>query len=222
MDTEEVQYPGARSPPDPRSPATVERSITAAGETHPPPPSIGNPRREPMQGSKRKADHLADNLATHEQTHREIMRALEHEERKLNERRKRAGGNTTKLKKIIQEGFELNALKQFNDVRIGLHRKKVKNPNLKLCPSLRASTTIARQFGKSNYFARKLREKSTHLYRVGELQTSKQGKGGAHLSLLSEPRVVTAIQTWVKGVIPVEKGGYNGRVQHFVFKTRIR
>lgn len=158
---------------------------------------------------------MNDKLAAHEQTYQEIMKALEHEEGRLNERRKKAGGSIVKSKKLVQDTFELNALKQFNDLRIEYHRKQAKNPNLKLSPSLEASTTIARRLGKSNYYARRLRERSTYLHRVGELQTSKQGKGATHRSLLSEPQVVAAIQAWVKGAIPVEKGGYIGRVWCF-------
>lgn len=55
----------------------------------------------------------------------------------------------------------------------------------------------------------------TYLHRVGELQALKQGKGATHRSLLSDPQVVAAIQAWVKGAVPVEKGGYVGRVWCF-------
>jgi hypothetical protein len=165
-----------------------------------------------MQRPKSTADQLAGQLEAHRQTHQEIMKALEREEGKLDGRRKRSGGNTVKLKKVIRDTFELNALKQLNDIQLEYHQKKAKNPNLKLYPALKASTVIARRFGKSDYYARRLREKLAHLHRVGELQDSKQGKGAAHKSLLSEPRVATAIQTWVKGVVPVDEGGYTGRV----------
>lgn len=158
------------------------------------------------------ADEQVSKLAAHEQTYQEIAKVLEREDRKLNERRKRAGCSSNKSKKLVRDTFELHALKQFNNLRIEYHRKKAKNPNLKLCPSLKASTTIAKQLGKTDYYARRLRERLTYLHQVGELQTSKQGKGGVHQSLLLEPQVVVAIQTWVKGVIPVEKGGYIGRV----------
>jgi len=90
-----------------------------------------------------------------------------------------------------------------------------------LCPSLKASTTVARQLGKTDYYARRLREKLMYLHRVGKLQTLKQGKGAAHCSLLSEPQVVAAVQAWVKGVVPVEKGGFVGRVWCFEWKAKI-
>ena len=137
---------------------------------------------------------------------------LDREERKLDEQRKRVGGNGRKSKKLVQDTFELCALKQFNSLRIEYHRKKAKKPSLKLSPSIDASTTIARRLGKSDYYARRLRQKLKYLHQVGELQTSKRGKGAAHQSFLLDPRVVAGIQTWVKGTIPVEKGGYIGRV----------
>lgn len=198
----------------------VNHSIEATEGLDPPLQSVTEAPRESRKGTNAKTDDSNDKLAAHEQTYREIMKILEREEGKLNGRRKQAGSSTTKLKKLVQDTFELNALKQFNNLRIEYHRKKAKNPNLKLCPSLKASTTIARRLGKSDYYARRLREKSTYLHRVGELQTSKQGKGATHQSLLLEPQVVAAIQAWVKGAVPVEKGGYVGRVWCFEQKMQ--
>lgn len=215
-DTEDSEQAGTQFPLNPLASAVdVDHSIEPCGGLHPPPLSASEVPHELRKGAKSKADDLNDKLAAHEQMYREIMKALEREEGRLNERRKKAGGSIVKSKKLVQDTFELNALKQFNNLRIEYHRKKAKNPNLKLCPSLEASTTIARRLGKSNYYARRLRERSTYLHRVGELQTSKQGKGAAHQSLLSEPQVVAAIQAWVKGTVPVEKGGYIGRVWCF-------
>lgn len=132
------------------------------------------------------------------------------------------GGSSVKSKKLIQETFELHALKRFNNLRIEYHRKKAKNPKLKLSPSLDASATIAKQLGKTDYYARRLREKLVYLQRVGELQTLRQGKGAVHHSLLSEPRVATAIQAWVKDAIPMEKGGYDGRVWYLRLRVEAR
>jgi hypothetical protein len=220
-DTEEIERPDIRqSPPNPQSQAEAEQLIEVTGEAHPPPQPNENPQHESTQGLKTKGDALADRLAVHEQTHQEIAKVLEREEKKLDERRKQAGGNTIKLKRITRDVIELNALKQFNNVRFEYQRKKVKDPNLKLCPSLKASTVIARRFGKTDYYARSLREKSAYLHRVGELQISKRGKGAAHQSLLSEPQIVSAIQAWVKGAVPMEKGGYIGRVWYVMSKTR--
>ena len=65
-----------------------------------------------------------DKLAAHEQMYQEIAKVLEYEEGKLNGRRKWAGSNSGKSKKLVQDTFELQALKQFNDLWIEYHRKK--------------------------------------------------------------------------------------------------
>lgn len=194
------------------SAADADDPIEVTGQSYPPRQPVAEPPHDSVDGPEAKVDELADKLAAHEQTYQEIAKVLDREEGKLNERRKRAGGNSVKSKKLVKDTFELHALKQFNNLRIEYHRKKAKNPKLKLSPSLKASTTIARRLGQSDYFARRLREKLVYLHRVGELQISRQGKGAAHQSLLSEPQVVGAIQTWVKGDIPIENGGYDGRV----------
>ena len=192
--------------------ADIEELIEMTDGLCPPPRSVAELLPASTDEQRVKADVLLDNLVAHEQTYQEIVKTLEREEKRLNERKKQAGGSGSKSKKLIQDIFELQALKQFNKLRIEYHRKKAKNPNLKLCPSVDASTVIARRFGKTDYYARRLREKSTYLHRVGELQTVKQGKGVVHRSLLSESQVVAAIQAWVKGAVPVENGGYVGRV----------
>ena len=190
----------------------VDHQTESTGESQPPPQPAETLSCGSTTGSKSNSDGSAEKLTALEQKYQETVKALEREERRLNERRKHSSGSTTKLKKLVQDAIELNALKQFNDLQIEHHRRKAKNPHLKLCPSLDASMTIARRLGRTNYYARRLREKLAHLYRVGELQVSKQGKGAVHQSLLSEPRVAAAIQNWVKGAVPVEKGGYIGRV----------
>jgi len=190
----------------------VDEPLDATGTSYSPRQSFTQLPRNPTKGSQVIVDEQAAKLAAHEHTYEEIAKLLGREDGKLNERRKQAGCNRNKSKKLIQDSFELQALIQFNDLRIEYHRKKANNPKLKLCPSLDAGTTIARQLGKTDYYARRLREKLAYLHRVGELQTSKQGMGAAHRTLLSEPQVTAAIQTWIKGVIPVEKGGYIGQV----------
>lgn len=215
-DTEDGGQAGTQPSLNPPVSVTeVDHLIEAAGGLHQPSQSVTEVPRNLENGTKAKANDLNDKLAAHEQMYQGIMKALEREEGKLNERRKQAGGSIVKSKKLVQDTFELNALKQFNNLWIEFHRKKAGNPNLKLCPSLKASTTIARQLRKSDYYARKLRERSMYLHRVGELQASRQGNGAAHRSLLSEPQVVAAIQAWVKGAVPVDKGGYIGRVCYF-------
>lgn len=209
------------SPNEPISLAGVDIECLADSITEVlPSPPIKIPQRESTGGLKTQEDDVVDTLAAHEQTYREIVKILEREEGKLNGRRKQACGSAMKLKKLIRDTFELNALKQFNSLRIEYHRRKAANTKLKMCPALKASTVIATRLGKSDHYARRLREKSTYLHWVGEMQISKQGKGATHRSLLSEPLVVVAIQTWVKGVIPTGEGGYTGRVWCLVLKRR--
>ena len=209
------------SPDPPVSAADVKGPIETTDRSCPPPGSVAELPFALTSEPKAKVNVSFDTLVTHEQTYQEIMKALEREEKRLNERKKQAGGSGSKSKKLIQDIFELQALKQFNKLRIEYHRRKAKNPDLKLCPSIEASTVIARRFGKTDYYARRLRERLAYLHRVGELQTLKQGKGAAHRSLLSESRVVTAIQAWVKGAVPAEKGGYVGRVRHFESQAKV-
>ena len=166
------------------------------------------------RGLETEVNDLVGGLVVHKQMYQEITMVLECEERKLNERRKRAGGNSKKSTNLVQDTLKLCALKQFNDLWIKYHQKNTKKLSLKLCPSLNASTAIAKWLGKLDYYTRRLGKKLKYLHQVGELQTSKWGKGAAHWSLLSEPWFVTGIQTWVKGTIPVEKGGHIGWVRH--------
>lgn len=215
-DTENDKRVDTRPPSSP-STSTVdfEDMIEVTETSQSPLQSILELPREPTEGQ----EVIANSLATHEEIYQEIVRVLKHEETKLDDRRKKAGGDSSKSKKLVQVTFELLALKQFNDLRIEYHQKKAKDPNLRLSPSLEASTKIAKRLRKTDYYARRLRERLTYLHQVGELQVSKRGKGAAHRSLLAEPQVVAAIQTWVKGGVPVEKGGYVGQVQYLQFKA---
>lgn len=190
----------------------AEHSLGVTEEPNPSPWPVEKRLGESRKTSTTKTDDPCGILTVHEQKYQDIAKALEREEARLTERQKKLGGNSAKLKRHIQETFDLNAMKQFNDLQIEYQRKKAKNPTLKLRPSLDASTTIARRFGKSDYYAKRLRGKLSHLHQVGELQVSRQGKGAAHQSLLSQPQVVAAIQGWVKGTVAPEKGGYIGRV----------
>jgi hypothetical protein len=198
----------------------AECSIETTDEPDQPREPAATPPREQTKASNRKADRLMEDLVTHEVEYQEISEALKREEEKLNERRKRAGGSVAKSKKLVEDTFELDALKRFNELRIKYHRVNAKKPNLKKrSPSLEASTVIAKRLGKSDHYARRLREKLAYLRRVGELQISRRGKGATHQSLLSDPRIVGAIRTWAKGAVPVEKGGYGDRVWCFGLKV---
>ncbi|KAF8985031.1 hypothetical protein BDQ17DRAFT_1336006 [Cyathus striatus] len=47
---------------------------------------------------------------------------------------------------------------------------------------------------------------------TGELPENKQGKGATHQSHFQITKVYSALQDWVKGEVPFDKGRYNGRL----------
>ena len=129
----------------------AECSIDLTVDPNRPREPATKPPHERVKGLNVKAGCLAEDLVTHEVECQEILKALEREEGKLNERRKRAGGSVAKSKKLVEDTFELDALKKFNELRIKYHRMNAKNPNLKKrSPSLEASTVIAKRLGKSD------------------------------------------------------------------------
>jgi hypothetical protein len=60
-----------------------------------------------------------------------------------------------------------------------------------------------------------------HLLRTGLLPESNQSKGAKHESLLNRTEISSALRAWVKGVLPFEKGGFNGRVSFEHEKQRL-
>ena len=134
----------------------VKDLVKATGVSHTPPQPVTELPHELEKESGTEVNNSADELAVHEQTYWEIVKILEREERKLNERRKQVGSSSSKSKKLVQDMFELCVLKQFNSLWIENHQKKARKPNLKLCPSLDASITITRRNGKTEYYARRL------------------------------------------------------------------
>lgn len=136
--------------------AGVEDLTEATGESEVHPQSTTEIPCEFTRGLEMEADDAVGGLVAHEQTYQEITVVLEREERKLNERRKQAGGNSKKSKKLVQDTLELCALRQYNNLWIEYHRKKAKKPLLKVRPSLDASTAIVKWLGKSDYYARRL------------------------------------------------------------------
>lgn len=90
----------------------------------------------------------------------------------------------------------------------GLRRKKQK----KIRPMQTASETIAQRFGKGPWFARRLRWTASYVLRTQELPGSNQGRGAHHQSPFNQPAIRSAIEKWVKGLVPVKEGGYDGAV----------
>ena len=71
----------------------VDDPIEVAGPSHSPRQSPAEPPCNSAKGSKVKANELAEKLAAHEEMYQEIVKVLEREDGKLNERRKQAGGS---------------------------------------------------------------------------------------------------------------------------------
>ncbi|KAL4252833.1 hypothetical protein AB1N83_013390 [Pleurotus pulmonarius] len=97
----------------------------------------------------------------------------------------------------------------------GLRRKKQK----KIRPMQTASETIAQRFGKGPWFARRLRWTASYVLRTQELPASNQGRGAHHQSPFNQPAIRSAIEKWVKGLVPVKEGGYDGAMRPTKLRT---
>ncbi|KAF9009680.1 hypothetical protein BDQ17DRAFT_1421844 [Cyathus striatus] len=51
-----------------------------------------------------------------------------------------------------------------------------------------------------------------HILKTGQLPENKQGKGAYYKSYLDHPDVNSAIQNWLKGEVPIDQGGFSGRL----------
>lgn len=116
--------------------------------------------------------------------------------------------NDLRLKLALQVKAWKDALKKIPKSRRAIHKMKMK----KIKPSVDASKSIANRCSKGPYFARRLRHMAAHLLRSGCLPENNSGKGARHATWLAEPQVSEAIEEWLKGTMPFEEGGYNGKV----------
>ena len=87
-------------------------------------------------------------------------------------------------------------------------------------PAINASTTVAEQCNRGPSFARTIHLMAAHLLTTNQLPKTNQGKGVFHKTLLTDPRVASALQEWVKGGLPVTDGGFEGRVCKDIFLLR--
>ncbi|KAG6824115.1 hypothetical protein H0H92_007974, partial [Tricholoma furcatifolium] len=125
--------------------------------------------------------------------------------------------------------LDLAALDQFNNLRFKLAseqanlKKRLRERacsssiqhNLKqrissIRPSTDAAKIIASRCDRGPYYARTLCSIARHLVDIGRLPESNQGKGALHATLLNNPSVWSALQVWVKGVLAIDEGGYEG------------
>ncbi|KAK7000186.1 hypothetical protein R3P38DRAFT_3616746 [Favolaschia claudopus] len=126
--------------------------------------------------------------------------------------------------------FDLEALKQYNDLRfkysekIWKARKAVEAalPGMKpllrrkiptFQPSIIASEKVADSCSKGPSFARRLRKLAVFLTETGELPESRQGQGAFHASLFNDPAIVEALRVWTIGSLSVEEGGFEGPIR---------
>lgn len=131
--------------------------------------------------------------------------------------------------KAASTAFDLEAMRRFNDIRLSLRiklrkqkeqvanapvcrRAIMKKRQKKIQPTIQASMQVASLLSKTETYARRLREAAHHLHRTGELPKNNQGKGGAHATLLNRPDIASSVHRFVNGDIPVDEGGFCGRV----------
>lgn len=78
---------------------------------------------------------------------------------------------------------------------------------------------VANLLSKTKTYARHLREAAHRLRHTGELSENNQGKGGAHATLLNRPDIASGIRRFVNGDIPIEEGGFGGKVSGLVSQS---
>ncbi|KAF7310230.1 DDE family endonuclease [Mycena indigotica] len=166
--------------------------------------------------------------ASIEHEHQRLAKALKVYEKKFCTAKQIAasGSNAKMADRLVM----VSGLKAFNDERRkrslqrladvdrlrlvpGPQRPKLRQKIAKQKPALAASKCIAARFSKSNYFATKLRSAAIMLEKTGELPDNKHGQGGAHKSHIDNPEVKSRLRVFLKGDIPVEEGGFVGRIR---------
>ena len=93
----------------------------------------------------------------------------------------------------------------------------MKKKQKKIQPAIQASMQVANLLSKTETYARHLREAANYLCRTGELPENNQGKGGAHATLLNQPGIASGVCRFVNGDIPIEEGGFDGRIRVLPF-----
>ncbi|KAL4246959.1 hypothetical protein AB1N83_014398 [Pleurotus pulmonarius] len=92
-------------------------------------------------------------------------------------------------------------------------RSKLRGKMSKIHPMTTASNTVADRFGKGPWFARRLRGMASYVLRTQELPPSTQGKGAQRSSFFNCSEVRSALEKWVKGLIPTDQGGFEGQMR---------
>lgn len=162
---------------------------------------------------------------TPQQYHSELEKLINRHQKRL--RNKKTMLTDTKAAATV---FDLEALRNFNDIRLALHielasqktklanaaprfRTAIKAKLKTIWPTIDASLRVAKMLSKTETYARRLRDSARHLLHTGLLLETNQGKGASHETLLNRPGVVAALRRFVNGLVPVEDGGYIGQVK---------
>lgn len=187
----------------------------------PDPPSAP---RQPHEDEILNDDISAESPESPQARHSYFRKLIKTQRKKLNS--KKSLNSNAKVASIL---IDLEALYQFNDLRLQYEQERLRlikklettphrlHPRLKariskIKPSENASIAVAARCTWGPTYARTIRSTAAFLLRTGLLPESKQGKGAYHESLLNRPEVSSALQKWVKGVLPFEEGGFVGRV----------
>lgn len=91
-------------------------------------------------------------------------------------------------------------------------RPKLRSRLRKMKPSIAASAAVANQFGKTKYWAQKLRSTARTFCETGELPENNQGKGAKHKTHFDNPDVKPRLEAFARGLVPETEGGFKGRV----------
>ena len=126
--------------------------------------------------------------------------------------------------------LDLGALNQYNDIHLQFAEKLLKHkwkvacaaPMLcaqlkrskqsKIHPSVDASNAVATTAAHGPHFAQQLCNMASYILHTELFPTSNHGKGAAHPSLLNNPEILSHLQQWVKGLLPLNQGGFEGWV----------
>jgi hypothetical protein len=211
----------------------------ADGETH---QSDECPALEDDDASDDESDieenpHLAESSTTPKKDpreapqdfHRRLKKSIDNLDKSL---RKDKTIRTSKA--AANDILFLVSLRQYNDLRLKYALEKADliqslstaSPNVRprikmrisrIRPSTDAGNLVASRAGKGPYFARTVRSAAQEMLRTGKLPENRMGKGAVHASLLQVPGVQSALQRWTKGLLPVEEGGFEGRVSVVFF-----
>jgi hypothetical protein len=208
--------------------SAVTQSDNASGDDGDQPPAVDG-----VEG-RRDSDSEEDDFSAGipELRHRELEKLIAEHLKKL--RRKKTLLSDTKA---ASTAFDLEAMRRFNDIQLSLHveirkqkervanapayrRAIMKKKQKKIQPAIQASMQVANLLSKTETYARRLREAAHYLRRTGELPENNQGKGGAHATLLNRPDIASGVRRFVNGDIPIEEGGFGGRVSGLVSHSR--